>query len=295
MKWFLGFLASALVCVVLFFGSFMIGLIPTAYPNAGQEAVLIARPILFGTGGVYPNPVKTGRTITAWTTKVVYVDMKPVQYPIHFEDFMSKDGVPLDFDAVIRLKVEDSVKLIQTFGPEWYETNVEAEFANRVRQAVRKHGMNETAIDTTAIDDIDHEVSTAMEEYLKDAGLPIHLIQVTVGKANPPDAIKSQRIETAQQQQRQKTEMERKLSEDQRKAAEESRAAADNAYREALDLSPDQFIALAQVNMMEKVCAPDKATPCTFIISSGEKTPLVSIPIAGVNQPKVETEPTKTP
>ena len=251
---------------------------------------MIARPILFGNGGINPEPVKAGRTMVAWTTQVVYVDMKPTQYSVHFDDFMSRDGVPLDFDAVIRIQVTDSVKLVSEFGPAWYETNVAAEFANRVRQAVRKHGMNETAIDTTAIDDIDREVSGAMEEYLTGAALPIRLIQVTVGKANPPDAIKDQRIDTAKQQQRQKTEVERKLAEDQRKAAEQSRADADNAYREAIGMSPDQFIALAQINMMEKACAADKATPCTFVISSSATAPIVAVNSTSKAPPVAEAE-----
>jgi hypothetical protein len=39
---------------------------------------------------------------------------------------MSSDGVPLDFDAVIRLQVTDSVRLIANFGEKWFESNVGA-------------------------------------------------------------------------------------------------------------------------------------------------------------------------
>ena len=85
----------------------------------------------------------------------------------------------------------DSVSLISNFGERWFENNVQAEFANRVRQAVRKHGMNETAIQTNAVDAIDSEVSKAMTDYIAQAKLPIRLIDVTVGRANPPDSIKT--------------------------------------------------------------------------------------------------------
>jgi len=44
---------------------------------------------------------------------------------------------------------------------------------------------------------------------------------MTVGRANPPDAIKNQRIETATQEQRIQTEQQTKLAEVQRKSAEE--------------------------------------------------------------------------
>ncbi len=246
----------------------------TAKPDAGHEAVLVMKPIFFGHGGVDDSPVRTGLTFTAWTTDAIYVSMQPQQFVVHFEDLMSKDGVPLDFDSVLRIQVTDSVKLVKEFGPDWYKTNVEAEFMNRVRQAVRKHGMNETAIDTTAIDEIDTEVSSEMEKYIQSSGLPLKMVQVTVGKANPPDSIKSQRIETAAQQQRQLTEMQRKLAEDQRKKAEESRAAADNAYREAMKLSPDQYLQLEMIKMQHDAC---KAGNCTFIAGGAGVTPVLPV------------------
>lgn len=243
-------------------------------PGPGEEAVLIDKPMLFGSEGVRNEPVHTGRKYVWFTTDHVIVNMLPAQYPVHFDDLMSADGVPLDFDAVIRLQVVDAVRLIKEFGPKWYESNVEKEFATRVRQAVRKHGMNETAISTTAIDDIDREVSESMENYIAAARLPVKLIQVTVGKANPPDSIKSQRIETAAQQQRVLTEAQRKLAEDARKLAEKSRADADNAYRQAMQLSPEQFLRLETIKMQKEACAKGTTT-CTFIIGN---TPALVLP-----------------
>jgi hypothetical protein len=89
---------------------------------------------------------------------------------------------------------------------------------------------------------------------------------MTVGRANPPDAIKNQRIETATQEQRIQTEQQIKLAENQRKAAEEARAAADNAYRQAIGLSPEQYVQLKRIEMELKVCADGK---CTFIENAG--------------------------
>lgn len=245
-------------------------------PDAGHEAVLVRKPFIlkaFYDDGVVPTSVKSGRQFISQTTQVHDVNRQPQQFPEHFDDLMSSDGVPLDFDSIIRLRVTDSVVLVRSFGPKWFENNVQAEFRNRVRQAVRKHGMNETAIDTKAIDAIDTEISNAMEEYLKQADLPLQLIQVTVGKANPPDSIKNQRVETAAQQQRQLTEQQRKLAEDQRKMAEESRAKADNAYREAMQLSPEQYLRLETIKMYEKV----GSRGATFIIGGAGVSPVVNV------------------
>lgn len=244
-------------------------------PSFGEEAVLIRQPWVLGGGGVVDEPVRPGLAWVAWTTRAVMVNTQPTQYPIHFEDLMSSDGVPLDFDAVLRLQVTNSVQLIEQFGPNWFEQNVAVEFSNRVRQSVRKHGMNETAISTVAVEEIDNEVTASMEKYIIDAKLPLRLIQVTVGRANPPDAVKNQRVATATEQQRQMTEAQRKLAEDARLEAERSRAAADNAYRNSLGRSPAQFIALEAINMQRTVCSG--GTTCTFVLGSG------AVPTINVN------------
>lgn len=256
-------LKALVVFVVVTFVVTVIGwlaLIRSVTPNFGEEAVLIDKPLIFGHEGVRDESVKPGRKYVWWTTKPVIVNVQPEQRPMHFDDLMSSDGVPLDFDSVIRLQVTNPVKMIKEFGDTWYEKNVEAEFINRVRQAVRKHGMNETAISTVAIDKIDSEVSEEMEKYFISAKLPVKLVQVTVGKANPPDSIKDQRIETAAQQQRCLSEVQRKLAEDKRKMAEESRAASDNAYRKAMSLSPEQFIQLEQIKALKDIAKTEKAT-----------------------------------
>ena len=246
-----------------------------AAPDPGQEAVLVRKPWLFGHGGVDPTPVITGRSWVAVTTEVVYVSTVPMQFTEHFDDLMSADGVPLDFDASLRFQITDSVRLVERFGvggqiPQWYSANVLQPFRNFVRQEVRKHGMNETAINTGAIEQIDRVVSEQMTAYIKEIGLPVRLVDMTVGRANPPDAIKNQRIETAAQEQRANTERQRKLAEDQRLAAELARAQADNAYRNAMNLSPEQFLRLEQIHMQDRVCAKGG---CTFI--AGDAIPVL--------------------
>ncbi len=245
-------------------------------PNAGHEIVLIEKPIIFGHGGVDSDPVKTGLTITAWTTQGVDVSMQPMKFDTELPDTMTSDGVPITFHAIMVVQVTNSVSLIKNFGPEWYGNNVEEQFKTMVRQAVRKRGMNETAISTTALDSIDAEIHDNLMAFFKDKGLPVKLITMTVGKANPPDAIKHQRIDTAAQEQRIQTEKQTKLAEDQRKMAEQSRADADNAYRESMHLSPEQFIQLEAIKMQARVCGPEGKATCTFI-QNGGATPVYNL------------------
>jgi len=243
-------------------------------PNAGEEAVLIDKPLVFGHGGVQSTPVKTGRSYIWRTTEYVIVNTQPVKKDIEFQDLMTSDGVPIDFHAIMRFRVIDSVSLIKNFGPTWYETNLEPEFRNLMRQAVRKHGMSETAIDTSAISAIDNEVFGVLSTYVKKSKLPILLLQVSAGRANPPDAIKSQRIETAAQEQRVRTMQQMKLAEDARLAAEESRARADNAYRQQMGLSPELYVQLEAIKAQKEMCS---RTTCTFVMPGLGGSPLISI------------------
>ena len=62
------------------------------------------------------------------------------------------------------------------------------------------------------------------------------------------------------------TEKQIAQAEDQRKNAETARAAADNAYRQAIGLTPEQYVQLKRIEMEVKVCSEGK---CTFIENAG--------------------------
>jgi regulator of protease activity HflC (stomatin/prohibitin superfamily) len=241
----------------------------TVAPDAGHEAVLIAKPMIFGSGGVMAKPIGAGRVYVALTTDSVDVNMQPQTYELQIDDLMSSDGVPLDFHATIRLRVLDSVRMVTSFGADWYKHNVEQPFMMAIRDAVKKRGLNEMAISASAADEVDNEVTASMKKYLTDKAIPAEMIDVTVGRANPPDAVKTQRIETAHQEQRIQTEKQTKLAEDQRKAAETARAEADNAYREAMHVSTEQYIQMLSISAMQAVCS--KST-CNFVTTGALPT-----------------------
>jgi hypothetical protein len=251
----------------------------TASPDAGHQAVWVEKPMLFGHGGVDPVPVTTGRSYGAATSEAVDVDMLPQRVDMEFDDMMTSSGVPVSFHVVATFRVTDPVKLVTQFGanrnkdsngsPEGWEfwaRNIDQPMQNAVRDAVKKRDMQEMAISQTAADAVGQEVKAAALSIVQQTGVPIVITAINVGRVNPPDAIKNQRIETAAQEQRAITEQQTKLAEDQRKMAEQSRAAADNAYREAMDLSPDQYLQLERIKMQRDVCTH---AACTFFIGGG--------------------------
>lgn len=248
-----------------------------ARAGAGEEVVLVRKPWFFGHGGIGAEPVAAGSRVIAWSTEELHVNIQPMTFIQHFNDMFTNDGVPLEFNVATKLQVVDSVGMARSFGvweygeggggiqagwPGWYGNNLFKPIENFVRQAVRKHGLNETAINPVAIESIDTEVYAAIDKEIARISLPAKLLGFTVGKATPPDAVKNQRIATAEQQQRKLTEDQRKLAEDARLAAEESRANADNAYRNRMSLSPEQFIQLEAIHAQREVCMKGG---CTFV------------------------------
>jgi len=246
-----------------------------AAPNAGHEAVWVEKPFLFGHGGIDQTPVTAGRAYGAITSDAIDVDMLPQRIDMEFDDMMTKSGVPVSFHVVAQFKVTDPVRLVSGFGADrddkgnwgFWDRNLDQPLRTAVRDSVKQRDMQEMAISQTAADAVGQEVSTAAIRIVQQQGLPIAFTAINVGRVNPPDAIKNQRIETAAQEQRAITEQQTKLAEDQRKAAEQSRASADNSYREAMQLSPDQFLQLERIKMQRDVCA--HGSTCTFFIGGG--------------------------
>lgn len=258
-----------------------------ASPDAGHQVVWVEKPWVFGHGGVDANPVTTGQEYGAMSSTAVDVDMLPQRVDMEFDDMMTSTGVPVSFHVVATFKVTDAVKLVTQYGAdryrdkdnnlggwEFWTRNIDQPLQNAVRDAVKKRDMQEMAISQTAADAVGQEVKAAAVNIVQQTGVPIVLTAVNVGRVNPPDAIKNQRIETAAQEQRAITMQQTKLAEDQRKAAEQSRAAADNAYREEMQLSPEQFIELSRIHMQEHVCAT--AGTCTFFVG-GSPVPTLSM------------------
>ena len=252
----------------------------TVQPDAGHEAVLVRKPLIFGSGGVDGTPVKTGLKYVAFTTTGIDVNMQPMRVDIEFTDLMTSDGVPIDFHAVLTLQITDSVKLVRDFGqdtaggrPGFWVRNLDQPYRTAVRDAVKAHGMNEMAIQATAAEQVDRVVTDHLLTIIKESGVPVRVLDMSLGRANPPDAILHQRVETAAQEQRINTEKQKKLAEDQRKMAEESRAAADQAYNQKMGLNSEQYVALQAIQMQREVCAKGS---CTFLYG-GNAVPLINM------------------
>lgn len=271
-----GFLLTKGVCV----GALLLTLSACgrAAPDAGEAAVLVRKPWFFGHGGVVQEPVTTGLVFIAMSTSVKYVNLNPQAFSIQFDDMMSQDGIPLSFDATLTVQVIDPVSLVQNFsgggatnGTEnttWYANNIQPTLVNLVRDAFKTHDMNSLAITADGAIAVEADVKSKLIAYIAANHIPVKVVNFVLGRVNPPQGIKQQRTLTAEETQRKQTEIQTQQAEENRKLAETARASADDAYRQAMGLSPEQFVELQRIKMIHDVCA-QKGSTCTFISGNG--------------------------
>lgn len=237
--------------------------------DAGMEAVLIDKPFfsIFGSGGVRQTPVSSGSTWVFYTTEDIMIDIRPEQKSEKFDDVITSDNVPVDFNAYIKLRVKEGLTpvLYSKLGSSWYENNLKEIFRTEIRDSVAKFPMTDLTTRQSLLNDIQKNVSKAMESFIQKNEYPIVMMEVIIGKVSPPEQIMTALSDTASQQQRAKTEDERAKAEIQRKDAEKRRAEADNAYRNSIGLNPSQFIELEAIKAYERAataCANSNKGTC---------------------------------
>lgn len=259
--------------------------------EAGQEAVLTDKPFLIGTGGVQPEALSTGSKWFYWTTTANYYSLLPEQKTETFDDerdgTITSDNIPIDFNAYIKVRVVagKTPLLHAKFGSNWYVQNLQQVFRTAVRDQVSKATM--TSLTTRQLNVEGKEmleimqlaVRDEMREFVKKEGIFVEVMEVIIGKATPPKRTLDALAETASQQQRFKTETERARAETEREKAERNRAVADNAYRNSLGYSPEQYLRLELAKKhIEAVQACAGKSNCTIIVGElGGATPTLPL------------------
>jgi regulator of protease activity HflC (stomatin/prohibitin superfamily) len=195
------------------------------------------------------------------------VVITPQTVHVTFDDFSSKDNILLDFDTALQYRITDSVKLIEKYGAaNWFKNNVQSQYASIVREAVKGQTMSDMMSNPTTASTVDKEVTNAIRTLVKERGLPVEILDVTLGRARPNEDVLKQMNETAAQQQRQKTLVAATVAEEQRAKEQEARAEADNAYRTKLGMTIEQYSAVTIATINADAC---KAAKACYIVPSG--------------------------
>ena len=182
-------------------------------PGAGEEAVLIHKPYIFGHGGIDDKPVETGRQYEWFSTSYVIVSMLPQKFDEKLDDAASNDNTLLDFNTQIQLQVEDnkSPVLIKNYGNNWYVNVIQEVYRNTVRNYISKFGPFDLMSNREVLDSINFAVKGDMERYIdelsaKSGELPIDVVNVVVGRAIPNEKQKAEMDNTAAATQAKRTE-----------------------------------------------------------------------------------------
>ncbi|MEO5955851.1 MAG: SPFH domain-containing protein [Nitrospiraceae bacterium] len=249
--------------------------------EAGHEGVLVEQPFFFGHGGVDPVPAKTGRVNVALTTRVIDVDIRPIQYSEHF-DIISAENAPVSFDAFLIANVIEgrSPELISKYGPNWYANNAKEAFRTFVREEVQRYPLFQLTTDPTTRQKLQDAIAKEVQtKLIEKQGIPVRLNRVVVGSILPPKGVVEQTTQTIIQEQRKITMVEFQKAEESREKAERQRGIADRAYRESLGLTAVEFVDLRRIEVQKEIV---QHSPAALTVIMGlERVGINMPPLAG--------------
>ncbi len=223
--------------------------------DAWEEIVLVDKTIFFWKDWIQQVPLTTWSKWVWRSTDWIKVNVRPAQFEAKFDDIMTSDNTPVDFSAFIKIKAIEwkTPYLYGKYWNDWYKINIEQYFITELRDEIAKFPMTALTTRQELLNDIQKKVKASIMAFVKANNIPVEIQEVIIGKINPPDQIKTQLSETAAQQQRKKTEIEKTWAEIERKNSETKRAEADNAYRNALWLTPDQFLQNESIKAQKEI------------------------------------------
>lgn len=219
--------------------------------EGGEEAVLVMQPYIFGHGGVDPTPIKTGQVWVALSTQYHIYNMKPVQHTTEFNDLITADNNPVDFNAYVETQIQTgkSALIHGTWGRRWFEEKVNEKFRTYIRNFARSQSMFELTTNASVTTLMEQTVFEKLTAYITKQEMPISINRITVGKISPPQAVLDETVRTAQQKQRVKTERATELAEIQRKHTQIATAVADLAYKKKFGMTNDEYLALRRLEI----------------------------------------------
>ena len=233
----------------------------------GNEVVFIDQPYFVGHQGVRKETLKEGREFVWVTTKTAEVPVVPQSIEVTFDDISSRDNILLDFSTTIQYQITSPAELIEKFGADWFKNNVLSQYSTIVRQAVKTQEMGDLMSNPQTATTVDQSVTEQFVKLVSETKLPIRVLNITLGRAKPNENVLKQMNETAAEQQRNKTLVASTVAEQQREKSETARAKADNAYRDAMQMSPNQFVQLQIAKLYSDAC---KGAAHCFISPSGQ-------------------------
>lgn len=258
----LGFAIIGFILVVISIIAYFLVPAKLMDTQPGTVSVAVIRPLFFGKGGVDPVVRQPGREWEWSTTNYINVKSTPYKQQVVIDDFVTADGYRVDFNSQAILQVMDPANLISDWTLAFWENSVAGEYAMIVRKEVKKYELVKVMGDNTTLGLIDEEVTKNLRAFIKERKIPVNIIGVTLGQARPNQKLFDQIEETARVAEEGRTYIKRSEAEKQRKQSETDRALADKAYRDAMNISPAEYVLLQRERIQAEACV--KAQQCFF-------------------------------
>lgn len=219
--------------------------------DENQVGILVQRPYLFGSDGT--QVLHPGRHVIAESSSLYLMDATPHRFVEKFTNLTTKDKSDVDFDFTFVMKIDPDKAdvLYRGWGFEWYERNLEKEFRRSIRNKGMSYDMSLITSDPKIAKEIEDHVIEECRDIIKELKMPIGLVSVSMGKAEPPKEVLDERSATAAAKQRENTLIQIGKNLDQEKENEGKRAVKDQEYMKKMNLSTTQFVQLEQLRVQE--------------------------------------------
>lgn len=225
-------------------------------PDAGEESVLVKKPLFFGHGGVELEPISTGATWCVWTTDHYEFKITPTTITEEFENMIPSDNTPVSFSAHLKCQIQSGKTpiLYQEFGLEWYANSLQSTFRTMVRDYASGYTMFQLANQRKISATLEKQLYNDLKAYAEKLHLPVTIMQVSIGQITPPSEVLRETKLTAAQNQSILTQESRAKAELSRKQAEINKAIADKAYQIQMAMTVGEYLHLRQLEIeKEKV------------------------------------------
>ena len=212
------------------------------------------QPWFFGSGGLDMKEVsEVGLEYTWPSTSAIRMDKYPYELKITFDDLITADNNPVDFDMYIEFQniKEGLPELVAKHGVDWYKRQIRKPTTEFTRDLASKEEMFTLTTKREKAKEISASVLTYIRTLLVEKDINVQCNRVTISAVTPPADVIAETIRTAAQVQREKTESAAAAAELARKEREKNKALADGAYRKGMGMNNDQYLKVREIEMVE--------------------------------------------
>ncbi|PBQ33571.1 hypothetical protein CNR22_17920 [Sphingobacteriaceae bacterium] len=259
--------------------SLIVTLLSSCYrvkPDAGEESVLVYKPIIFGHGGVDDTPVSTGATWVVFTTDHKEFPITPITITEDFTNMIPSDNTPVSFMVYLKCQIRQGQTpiLYKKFGADWYIHNLQASFRTMVRDKASVFKMFDLASKREISSQLEKDIFKDISQYAAKINLPVDIMQVSIGAVTPPEQVLTETKNTAAQNQSILTQKARADAELSRKQAEINKAIADMAYQNQMKMTISEYLHLRQLEIEKEKVELIKDNKNVSIIFGGNNLPI---------------------